>query len=126
MVRAKDYIDGIAYYYIVSCDGHYNLEKQTAGGTTKLLESPSSDVINKGSNQTNTLGIWIKGSTIRLYANNHFLTEVTDKSIDTDGHFGFFVNSNQTRISPFTWTRLPTGHWTEPAQLWSPASHIDG
>ena len=96
VARAKDYADGIAYYYTVTCDGHYNLMKDTAAGTTLLLESPSSDFINKGSDQTNTIGIWLKGSTIRLYANNHFLTEVVDKSIDADGHYGLFVNSAQT------------------------------
>ncbi len=96
MVRAKDYVDGIAYYYMVTCDGHYNLLKDTAGGNTQLLESPTSDVLNKGSGQTNTLGIWVKGSIIRLYANNHFLKEVSDSSIDADGHFGMFVNSAQT------------------------------
>ncbi len=96
MVRAKDYVDGIAYFYMVTCDGHYNLRSTTASGTVQLLDSPASDAINSGSNQTNTLGIWLDGSTIRLYANNQFLQEVKDASIDADGHFGLFINSAQT------------------------------
>lgn len=96
MARAKDYADGIAYYYTVTCDGHYNLRRVTTSGTTELLDSPSSEALNAGSDQSNTLGMWLKGSTIRLYANNQFLTEINDSQIDVDGHFGFFVNSAQT------------------------------
>jgi len=96
VVRAEDYGDGDAYYFTVTCDGQFDLRRETPSGSTLLLDMPSSDVINSGSDQTNTLGIWLEGSTIRLYANNQFLTEVKDNSIDTDGHFGIFVNSNQT------------------------------
>ncbi len=96
VVRAADYSNGIAYYYMVTCDGKYGLMRDTASGTSMLLDMLSSDVINSGSNQTNTFGIWIDGSTIRLYANNHFLSEVNDSSIDTDGHFGLFISSAKT------------------------------
>ena len=61
-----------------------------------LLNFPSSSAINSGSNQTNTLGIWVKDKVIRLYVNNQFLTEINDGSLTDEGHFGIFINSTQT------------------------------
>ena len=96
MIRAADYGDGIAYYLSVTCDGSYELHKETSGGSSVLIGLTASDVINSGSNQTNTLGIWADGSTIRLYINNQFLKEVDDSSIQADGHFGLFLYGAQT------------------------------
>lgn len=95
-VRAADYNDGISYYFIVTCSGQYDLRRWNSSGSTLLLNSLSSDVFNSGSNQTNTLGIWIENDIIRLYANNQFLTEVQDNSITGEGHFGIFINAVQT------------------------------
>ncbi len=109
IVRAADYNDGIAYYYIVTCGGQYDLRRWNLSGSTLLLNSLSSDVFNNGSNQSNTLGIWIEGDIIRLYANNQFLTEVQDNSITGEGHFGLFSNAVQT--SNFTIHMDEIAYW---------------
>ena len=96
IVRAEDYESGHGYYYLATCGGQYDLRRWDAGGSDLLLNLPSSDAFNSGSNQTNTLGIWIDGSVIRLYANNQFITEINDGSIAVDGHFGLFINAGQT------------------------------
>ena len=96
VVRAPNYEDGKGYYYTLTCGGQYDLRRWDNSGSTMLLNFPSSDAINSGSNQTNTLGIWVKGSVIRLYVNNQFLTEINDGSLTADGHFGLFINSTQT------------------------------
>ena len=96
IVRAADYGDGYAYYYTVTCSGNYDLRRRTATGSTQLLGMPTSDAINKGANQSNTLGIWLDKDVIRLYINNQFLTEINESSIAVDGHFGLFINAVQT------------------------------
>ena len=61
-----------------------------------LLGMPFSEKIHKGPNQTNTLGIWIKGPIIRLYVNNNLLEEINDSTLLNGGHFGLFINARQT------------------------------
>lgn len=109
VIRAQDYADGLGYYYIATCGGEYELRRWNAGGSSLQLNSPSSNAINSGSNQTNTLGIWIKNDVIRLYANNQFLTEIKDSSIVVDGHFGIFINAVQT--SGFTLHMDEIAYW---------------
>lgn len=96
VVRAPNYDDGRGYYYTMTCGGQYDLRRWDNSGSTMLLNLPSSAAINSGSNQTNTLGIWIQGKVIRLYVNNQFLTEINDGSLSAEGHFGLFINSVQT------------------------------
>ena len=96
IVRSEDYESGYGYYYIATCGGQYDLRRWDAGGSNLLLDLPTSDAIHSGSNQTNTLGIWVDGSIIRLYANNQFITEINDSNIAVDGHFGLFSNAGQT------------------------------
>lgn len=94
--RAKDYNDGLAYYFIVTCSGQYELRRWNTSGSNLLLGMPASPAINKGSDQVNTLGVWADGSLIRLYMNNQLLTELQDDSLIVDGHFGLFINAAET------------------------------
>ena len=43
-----------------------------------------------------TLGVWVKGNTIRLYINGKFLQEINDNALLNDGYFGLFINARQT------------------------------
>jgi len=94
--RAASFDEGFAYYYIVTCDGRYDIRRWDQGGSTTLLNLPSSEHINKGTGQENILGVWVKGNTIRLYANGSFLQETTDNALLNDGYFGLFINARQT------------------------------
>ena len=96
VVRAPDYESGFAYYFHVTCDGHYDLRRWSNNGSSMLLSMPSSEKIHKGPNQTNTLGIWIKGPIIRLYVNNSLLQEINEPTIINNGHFGLFINARKT------------------------------
>jgi len=96
VVRAPDYESGIAYYFHITCDGHYDLRLWSNDGSTMLLGMPFSEKIHKGPNQTNTLGVWIKGPIIRLYVNNSLLEEIEDSTLINDGYFGLFINARKT------------------------------
>jgi hypothetical protein len=94
--RASDYESGFSYYFHVTCDGHYDVRRLIGSGSSMLLGMPASDIINKGSNQTNILGVWVNGPIIRLYLNNHFIKEINDSSLTNEGHFGIFINARKT------------------------------
>jgi len=94
--RAPEYDTGVGYYFHVTCNGHYDVRRWTESGSTMLLGMPSSENIKSGPDQSNILGVWIKGSTIKLYINDHLLEEINDSSINNDGHFGIFINARQT------------------------------
>lgn len=94
--RAVNYDDGYAYYYSVTCSGNYNIRRITSSGSVLLLDTPESNFINSGSNQTNTLGIWMQDNRISLYVNGQFLQEFTDNELSNEGHFGLFINAVQT------------------------------
>lgn len=96
VIRAPDYESGFGYYFSVTCDGKYDLRRWNSSGSKYLLDFPEAEAIHSGKNQTNVLGIWADGSTIRLYVNNQFLKEINDSSLTGIGHFGLFINAKQT------------------------------
>lgn len=94
--RAPNYHSGLGYYFTITCDGHYNLMRWDDNGAVNLFTWEKADAIRAGDNQTNLLGIWVKQSLIRLYANGVLLKEISDYSLATKGHFGLFIDSRQT------------------------------
>jgi len=110
--RADNYTDSFAYYFIITCDGHYDLLKQTTSGSALLLNWKTSDEIHKGSNQTNILGIWADGSIIRMYANGKLLKEINDDSLLNDGHIGLFIDAKKT--AGFTIKMDEISYWNLP------------
>jgi hypothetical protein len=83
------------YVFEFSCDGHYRLYTWDGENYNALQEWRTSASIVTGPNQTNVLGIYMKGSDIRLYANGHKLAELTDNSYD-HGQFGLVIGSVNT------------------------------
>ena len=96
VVRSVNYDDGYAYYYVITCDGKYDIRRRTSAGSVMLFGQPESDQINTGSNQTNTLGVWMKNDILRLYINGQFLNEISDKELLDEGYFGLFINAVRT------------------------------
>ena len=110
--RAINYEDGYAYYFIITCDGHYSLLKQTTNGSSWLFDWQISDEIHKGSNQTNILGVWAKEKNIKLYVNNKLLKELDDTSLPNEGHFGPLIDARETagftiKMDEITYWKLP-------------------
>jgi hypothetical protein len=93
LLRAPDPNKG--YVYGFSCDGRYRIYKWDGENYQPIQEWKASAHIKSGPNQTNLLGIWLKGNTIRLYANRILLGEYTDSTYDS-GQFGLFIGSSET------------------------------
>ncbi len=93
LVRAPDPNQG--YVYGFSCDGRFRLYKWDGETYQGLQQWTSSAKIQTGPEQTNKLGILLSGDTIKLYANDYLLLELSDSTYDT-GRFGLFIGSTNT------------------------------
>jgi hypothetical protein len=93
LARAPDPNKG--YVYEFTCDGHYRLYKWDGTTYSALQEWRSVASIKTGANQTNIMGFWMEGSTLRLYANGHKIAEFTDDTYDK-GQFGLAIGSANT------------------------------
>jgi hypothetical protein len=83
------------YVYEFTCDGHYRLYTWDGKNYNALQEWRNSDSIKTGPNQTNVMGIYMKGTDIRLYANGHKIAEFTDSTFN-HGQFGLAIGSANT------------------------------
>jgi hypothetical protein len=93
LARAPDPNKG--YVLEFSCDGHYRLYKWDGKNYTALQEWHTTSTIHTGANQTNIMGIWMKGTTLRVYANGFKLAEFTDSTYN-QGQFGLVIGSVNT------------------------------
>ena len=94
IVRAPDPNQG--YVFGFSCDGRYRLYKWDGNRYQAIQEWKNSPNINSGPDQTNRLGIYLKGNNIKLYANGQFLSEYTDDTF-SEGRIGVFIGAAETK-----------------------------
>lgn len=93
--RSPDFIKG--YWFQVTCTGNWELGYWDGSEYTSLESGTnSSNALLSGSNQTNRLGVWTTGSTIRLYINGKLIAEEEDSSQTEPGSFGAIISSNNT------------------------------
>ena len=88
------------YLFGITCDGQYYLKsfdgKTGVNGTTVVIADYTSNAaIVAGSGKSNRIGVWVKGTTIRLYANGILLKEVTDNTF-ASGYIGVFIRKGLT------------------------------
>jgi len=93
LARAPDPDQG--YVFEFSCDGQFRLYTWDGKNYNALQDWRPSASILAGTNQTNVIGIYIKGTTLRLYANGHKIAEYTDSKFD-HGQFGLVIGSINT------------------------------
>jgi hypothetical protein len=93
LVRAPD--PSMGYVFEFSCDGRYRLYIWDGENYKALQEWKSSGFIAGGADQTNVLGIWMQGETIKLYANGKLLSEFENDKFD-EGRFGLVIGADQT------------------------------
>jgi hypothetical protein len=102
------------YLLRFSCDGYFSFGFFNSDMDNKfhfLTDWTKSPFINSGSNQTNRVGFKAEGTHLMLYANGHFLTELTVPAFG-EGLFGLVVGSVNTpnyvvRVSEVAYWILP-------------------
>jgi hypothetical protein len=93
LVRSTD--PSMGYVFEFSCDGRYRLYIWDGEEYEAIQEWKSSAFIVGGGDQTNVLGIWMKGEAFRLYANGKLLAEFENDKFD-EGRFGLVIGADQT------------------------------
>ena len=95
--RTPNTSDG-GYLYGFTCDGHYSLRSADFknNNVVDLVKLASTDKIQSGSNQTNRMGVLVKGDQISLYVNGNLLTQVNDATFADEGYFGAFIAAYET------------------------------
>ena len=88
------------YLFGIQCDGQYYLKSYDAtlgvNGTTVVIVTPTANpAIVAGAGKTNRIGVWMKGTTMKLYANGVLLKELTDSTF-SKGYFGAFIRKGVT------------------------------
>jgi hypothetical protein len=80
--RFKD--EGNTYYFFISADGYYVIDKEV-NGNVKVLAGPTySTYIHQGRDVTNLIRVECIGSSLSLSVNGHLLRKVTDVKIGID------------------------------------------
>jgi hypothetical protein len=88
--RAPNYDSGLGYYFGITCGGAYSLYKWTTAGSAVVLKD-TTPLIKTGTNQTNRIGIYAKGSAVTFYINDKKLKQYTDPDLTISGHIGTYI-----------------------------------
>jgi hypothetical protein len=87
------------YLFGITCDGNYYLKAwdgtMEPGTMTQIIYPHASKAIQKGSNQSNRVGVMASGENLKLYINGKMVHEIVDPTF-SQGYFGLFVNSEKT------------------------------
>ncbi len=108
IVRAPSPQFGIVV--LISCGGEFLIFRWD-GEYNVLQNWTRSNAINTGPNQTNRLGIWMEGNTLKLYINRRLVAQVTD-NVYTQGRFGLVIGAYETSgfwvaVDEVAYWRLP-------------------
>ncbi len=93
IVRAPTRYEGIVF--LISCDGMYKIFRWN-GGLKILQDWTRSPAIHIGPNQTNRIGVWMEGKTLKLYINRALVAEIQEE-IFLEGSFGVVIGADKTK-----------------------------
>jgi hypothetical protein len=88
------------YFFGITCNGDYffkiwNGKVSPKGLMTTVIAPKASTAILTGANQTNRIGVLVKGSNFKFYINGTLVHEISDTTY-SQGFFGVFVNKEVT------------------------------
>ncbi len=92
--RSSGFNEG--YFFAVTCDGRYSLRLWKGLKSVMLKTLTTSDLINKGKDQTNRLGVAAIGDSLTLFINGEKVDEIMDENF-SQGYFGVFINRDKTK-----------------------------
>ncbi len=109
IVRAPDPSQGVVVEF--ACDGRFRVYQWDGEHYTALRYWSRGQAILSGPNQTNRMGVWMEGATLKIYANRILLAEVKDQNY-LQGYFGLVIASEKT--PDFTVAVDQVNYWTLP------------
>ncbi len=91
ITQSPDYDSGYGYYFGLTCDGRYSIQKWNENGLTNLDGWNAAGSIRPGSNQANQIGILKYDQRYSFYINESLVSEVNDDYFKDAGYFGPFI-----------------------------------
>ncbi len=112
VVQAPDYDSGYGYYFGLTCDGRFSIQKWDSGGLSTLAGWDQNAAIQSGSNQTNTIGILKSGNHFEYFINEISVATIQDSAFANPGYFGPFISGLSTnefsiRLEEINYWNLP-------------------
>ncbi len=90
------------YLFGITCDGKYSLRRWDGTTMHYPINWTASDLILKGKDVQNTLGVMAKGENLAFYINGKLVKEITDNGY-LEGSFGVFVGSDNADDNVTVW-----------------------
>ncbi len=91
ITQAPDYDSGYGYYFGLTCDGRYSIQKWNENGLANLEGWNQSIAINSGANQPNKIGVLKSANIYQYFINETKVAEVQDDYFGDPGYFGPFI-----------------------------------
>lgn len=112
IVQAPDYENGYGYYFGLTCDGRFSIQKWDSGGLSTLAGWDQNTAIKSGSNQTNLIGILKSGNRYEYFINQVSVASMEDSTFSTPGYFGPFISGLVSpefsiRVEEINYWKLP-------------------
>ncbi len=112
VVRSPNSYEG--YLFVISCDGMYKIFRWN-GGLLLLHDWERTMAIHTGGRQINRVGVWMEGTSLRLFVNNTLVAEVQDDKY-TEGSFGILVGADATHGFTVDVEEVAYWHLPQPIQ----------
>lgn len=93
LIRAPN--PNAGYVFNISCNGQFRIYEWDGSKYNELKGWTTSTAIKTGPEQTNRVGVWAEGDTLKLYVNDIVIAEL-DVDIHDAGQFGLLVGSTNT------------------------------
>jgi len=91
ITQAPDFDSGYGYYFGITCDGRYSIQKWNENGLSNLEGWQTSTAINSGANQQNQIGVLKSANSYQYFINETKVAEVQDDFFAAPGFFGPFI-----------------------------------
>ncbi|MBI4770470.1 MAG: hypothetical protein HY784_08700 [Chloroflexi bacterium] len=89
--------DGDGYFFLLSCDGRYQLLERLGGEVRPLIDWTARPEINIGADASNLLGVRAEGERMTLFVNDQVLADPPASTDFPGGSFGLYAGAAVTQ-----------------------------
>ena len=112
ITQSPDYENGYGYYFGLTCDGRFSIQKWEESGLSNLAGWNESSQIKTGNSQSNSISILKSGENYKFFVNDFLMASVNDNHFSNPGFFGPFIAGLETpnftvRLQEIAYWNLP-------------------
>jgi hypothetical protein len=92
IVQAPDVDSGYGYYFGITCDGRFSIQKWDDNGLSTLAGWNQNSAIQSGSNKSNTISVLKTGNRYEYFINQVSIANQEDSTFSKPGYLGLFIS----------------------------------